>query len=622
MADAPEQVALSFGQYWAALMGLLIVTVYAWERFNEPSFPNRETLPSTVVPLRYLFLRPQYPRARLTYVVASLTLYAMLVWPGPSIIDVFGVDSSTFPPQAWALLVALIMVGLVPNSNLKWLVKIEEQLRRWVHEWFLVPNGIEETIQVLEDTRFELSAAQWEIVPDGARNTLRADLSLRTNMLRHRWARATVIMQGLMQMGTDPSYPIVRSSIAPFQDDLDALRIKYKLLEKEFKALGETSDPQADESLTASVDHFMKRLYALLSWVIRYQASSDQEVNAILEELGFRIPQRKTRRLSDIVLPAVCLVALISMVFWLAVDAALGKLGATSTIFALTSATAACLMYGHGIFFALAERSARIERKVWRQAAASQYRWIAFKAGIVAWIVIVISTVVWSVPQTLESVVALVQAVKAVALGAEIPNAAWQFLPIRLITAFPWTLAGAALSVLVAVRVGGEVRWTGRRQRAADALIVGTGLAVAVVFAQLIQTSLSQFFKEEASFDLIPFVGLAGFACGAVIGAMVPHACQALIVTPSDRTVASELKSLIRRAEATLGSRERAERWAFTPHPELGDVTPAEAVQYRTYATGVIRLLESEALEDGAEAQSAARSRPTPVVIDGGRALG
>jgi hypothetical protein len=65
MADTPEHVALSFGQYWAAVMGLVIVTVYAWERFNEPSFPNRETLPSAVVPLRYLFLRPQYPRARL-----------------------------------------------------------------------------------------------------------------------------------------------------------------------------------------------------------------------------------------------------------------------------------------------------------------------------------------------------------------------------------------------------------------------------------------------------------------------------------------------------------------------------------------------------------------------------
>ncbi len=622
MADTPEHVALSFGQYWAAVMGLVIVTVYAWERFNEPSFPNRETLPSAVVPLRYLFLRPQYPRARLTYVVASLTLYAMLVWPGPSIIDVFGIDSSTFPPQAWALLVALVMVGLVPHSNLKWLVKIEEQLRRWVHEWFLVPNGIEETIQVLEDTRFEPTAAQWEIVPDGTRNTLREDLKLRSSMLRHRWARATIIMQGLTQMGPDSSYPLKRSSFAPFQGDLDALRIKYKLLEKEFKGLGETSDPQAEESLTASVDLFMKRLYALLSWGIRYQASSDQEVNAILEELGFRIPQRKTRRLSDVVLPALCLVALISMVFWLAVDAALGRLDATSTIFALTSATAACLMYGRGIFIALGERSARIERKVWRQTSASQYRWIAFKAGIVAWIVIVISTVVWNVPQTLQSVVSLVHAVKAVALGAEIPNAAWQFLPIRLITALPWTLAGAALSVLVAVRNGGDVRRTGPRQRAADALIVGTGLAVAVVFAQLIQTSLSHFFKERAAFDLIPLVGLAGFACGAVIGAMVPHACRSIIVTPSDRTVAHELKSLIHRAEATLGSRESAERWAFTPHPELGDITPAEGVQYRTYATGVVRLLESEALEDGADTRTAARSRPTPVVIDGGRALG
>jgi hypothetical protein len=52
--------------------GVLIVLTYAWQRFNEPSFPNEETLPRTVEPLRYLFLKPAYAKARLLYLVGLL----------------------------------------------------------------------------------------------------------------------------------------------------------------------------------------------------------------------------------------------------------------------------------------------------------------------------------------------------------------------------------------------------------------------------------------------------------------------------------------------------------------------------------------------------------------------
>lgn len=46
-------------QFWSIffLIGLLVVMAHAWTHFNEPSFPQRETLPRTVDPLRYLFLR-------------------------------------------------------------------------------------------------------------------------------------------------------------------------------------------------------------------------------------------------------------------------------------------------------------------------------------------------------------------------------------------------------------------------------------------------------------------------------------------------------------------------------------------------------------------------------------
>ena len=148
MTNLPEQIANLTGQYWSALIGCLIVAAFARQRFNEPSFPNRDTLPQTVAPLRYLFLRSAYEKARRTYIIASLLLYALLLLPGREVISIFRIDAS-FPPQAWALLVALLLVGLLPTTSIRWITIIEEQLRRYVHEWYLVPDGSERRSQCL-----------------------------------------------------------------------------------------------------------------------------------------------------------------------------------------------------------------------------------------------------------------------------------------------------------------------------------------------------------------------------------------------------------------------------------------------------------------------------------------
>jgi hypothetical protein len=33
------------------VLGLIVTAAYAWQRFNEPSFPNQAALPKTLVPL-------------------------------------------------------------------------------------------------------------------------------------------------------------------------------------------------------------------------------------------------------------------------------------------------------------------------------------------------------------------------------------------------------------------------------------------------------------------------------------------------------------------------------------------------------------------------------------------
>ena len=617
--------------YWSVFFffGLLVVTAFAWKRFNEPSFPNQESLPRAVDPLRYLFFKSAYQKARLTYLFALLLLYVLLVAPGPKIAPALGtVGAKDFPAEGWALLAALILtgVGLAPDS-LKWLNTVEELLRHWVHEWFLVPDGVERTIGILEDARYEPPPSQLDLLQSPRKEKTQENLKSPPETLRYRWARATILVTSLKQMGAGAAHPLKKAAFDPFEEDFDAILEKYRALKPDVEALsaGEASN-FTEEQLSRSVDRLLRRVYAYISWGIRHQADSELEVDDTLEELGFRIPKIGGRRLFDIVMPAVLFIALITMLFWVTNDAVRRAMGLSaldrseSIVYALSSAMAAGLMYGGAVLIALRRRSAQIERKVWSEGSARCLIPIAIRAGLVTWAVITMTTVLWGFSETWQSLAGMLQLAGSFASGGSegaVPFAQWSFLPVRIATALPWLLAGATASAVLASSLGGDARSTNRSQRVIDAVFIGGALGVAVGSAQLLQNSLMEMIDHTPrSVDEIITVGLAGFVCGAVIGFKVPWGYKTNLVTPPDPVMARALRDLLRQAESALGSKVAAENWVFTPHPDLGWITPAEAAQYKTHATGVKRLLESEA---AARREQARADRPPPVVIEGGR---
>jgi hypothetical protein len=445
--------------------------------------------------------------------------------------------------------------------------------------------------------------------------------------LRYRWARATILVTSLKQMGAGAAHPLKKAAFDPFEEDFDAILEKYRALKPDVEALsaGEASN-FTEEQLSRSVDRLLRRVYAYISWGIRHQADSELEVDDTLEELGFRIPKIGGRRLFDVVMPAVLFIALITMLFWVTNDTVRRAMGlpapdrSESIVYALSSAMAAGLMYGGAVLIALRRRSAQIERKAWSEGSARCLIPIAIRAGLVTWAVITLTTVLWGFSETWQSLAGMLQLVGSFAGGGSgdaVPFAQWSFLPVRITTALPWLLAGATASAVLASSLGGDARLTNRSQRVIDAVFIGGALGVAVGSAQLLQNSLMEMIDHTPrSVDEIITVGLAGFACGAVIGFKVPWGYKTNLVTPPDPVMARALRDLLRQAESALGSKVAAENWVFTPHPDLGWITPAEAAQYKTHATGVKRLLESEA---AARREQARADRPPPVVIEGGR---
>jgi hypothetical protein len=620
-------------QFWSIffLIGLLVVTAYAWQHFNEPSFPQRETLPRTVDPLRYLFLRSTYGRARLAYVVGLIVLYVLLVAPGPTMIRTLGdVGFKDFPDKAWALLIALVLTGVgAAPASVKWLNVLEEWLRRWVHTWFLVPDGLERTIGVLEDARYDPPSSQLSLVENPAtRERLQANLKAPTGTLRYRWARTAVLMVSLRQMGAGATHPLRRAAFDPFEEDFKAILASYRALRQDVEAvLNDPTGSDSEENLLTSVDSLLKRVYAYISWGLLQQADCEGDIDQTLEELGFRIPKTSGRRLLDIVAPAALLIALITMVFSLTMDAGRWAMGwstgtdvSDTVIVALNSAFAAALMYGSAVFIALKGRAAQIEEKAWREGSPRCLIPIAIKAGLVTWGVIIAATVISDqFSQVWQSLGAMVQGLKSFIASTTTDSAVqgWSILPIRIATAFPWVLVGATASAVLANSLRGDVRRIDWSQRVREAIILGIAVGLAAGAAYAIQLALKEKLEGvSVSFRDVPLIALAAFACGAVIGFKVPVACRINLVTPLDPIMARALRDLLAQAKVALGSETAARDWAFAPNGDLNGITPAEAVEYKTQATGVGRLLEAEAVRRREEARS---ERPTPVVIEGGR---
>jgi hypothetical protein len=636
------------------ILGGLVVVAFAWNRFNQPSFPNQDDLPRALVPLRYLFLESAYPRARVVYVAGFLALFVMLVLPGKAINSVLGGSGigAKFPTEAWALAVAIFLVHISPNANMKWINFIEEAWRRSVHAWFLVPDGIVKTIGILEGAPYMPPTAQLRTAPARLRRHVNADFGQPSGSLRYRWMRAELLMQMLTEMNNGAASVLKMKDFSPFQEDFRALKTAHASMEDRIKASASNkthpltrrvADRDAEDVMVAAVNGHLKNIYRYISWGILYSADSDRQVEDTLRDIGFSVPVRGDRRLFDIVAPPVAGVVVVATAFWLIVGAltpgayAPGSgadrlAGIVSR--ALMSGVSAGVMYGGAVFIALNRRAAQIDQRNWQEGAPRCLAPIALWSGALTWAVIVVTTLTMPL------------AVNWLLVGGAYPGVSvvdrvlvsLYELGFEAAEAIPWFITGATVSVILANLVGRDVREQGQLRRLRDALVLGLGLGLAAAFAQLTQTSLSIALVDlfgsilpwleapPGGTDWLVFmpieVGAAGLVCGAIIGYLAPHACRENLAAPPDWEMAGGLATLTARAVKVFGSEAAAKDWVFAPQAQLGGITPAEAWRYQGHVATVERLLEAARPDPPVRPEDERSGPPAPRLIQGGRGAG
>ena len=504
---------------------------------------------------------------------------------------------------------------------------MEENLRRVIHSRFLVPDGTIRMIESLKYAHYEPRASLLSSLSESRRAAFTQTYRLRRTRFPSLGTGDDADGNPLRQLGTGAPHPLDSKAFEPFAKDFDAIEERYRFLEQQVDALDDLrASGEQQASLGRSAETLLRRIYAYINWGIRHKANTEGEVTQTLEDLGFAVPTIGNRRIFDIVFPAAALIFIITMFFWTTVDGIthlrVGGVDFTDSILRnMNAAFQASLMYGGAVLIALVLRDKLIQRMEWRGTSIKGYVSIAVWAGFTTWAVITLTSAGFELRKSGESVLAWGSSVRALAFGApfETTDAA-MFLPTTALTAAPWLLAGIAASFLLARLTRGSVHTGSRRKQLREAALFGLGLGIVAAMAQMIQLALMVKFGHSQSappWGIVPLVGLAGAACGAAIGATVPRAFRSSLTQPFDVSAARTLDDLLKNAERTLGSREDAERWLFSPHRDLGGITPAEAVHTEVYSTKVPVLLENAgAQRNGSSSDRGARPGPVLVGVD------
>ena len=64
---------------------------------------------------------------------------------------------------------------------------------------------------------------------------MQEDLKSPTGTLRYRWARATILVTSLKQMGAGAAHPLKKAAFDPFEEDFDAILEKYRALNRTWR---------------------------------------------------------------------------------------------------------------------------------------------------------------------------------------------------------------------------------------------------------------------------------------------------------------------------------------------------------------------------------------------------
>ena len=297
------------------LFGLVIIVLYAKDKFNTPTYDKESMGPFSQLPPQLLTIDARYRQGMRTYVALLLALYTALCIIGPSTFSEqnvqFGFTSDT--KQLWPVAAAtfLISTGAAKDSSI--LGKIEHFIRQYAHKAAYIPSIVSnlayairnvETAPWLKENKYKLRQDEFEerknalTVLIGPKFVAKLNKNPRQQGHLATWARANIVFYCLQQMfrGVLPSEKL--SQITDLPENvaiLERLKKERDELESRFVSAEEQrekkSGPGAEvdlDKLLSDVQRFAKEVSLTIVVLLSQAVRTFSDLKERLEQLGFR----------------------------------------------------------------------------------------------------------------------------------------------------------------------------------------------------------------------------------------------------------------------------------------------------------------------------------------------
>jgi uncharacterized membrane protein len=297
------------------LLGLVIIILYAQDKFNTPTYDRDSMGPFSQLPPQLLTIDVRYRQGLRIYIFLLLALYTALCIIGPSTLNnqSFQIGTTTNTNQLWPVASAtfLISTGAAKDSSV--LGKIEHFIRQYSHKAAYIPSIVSnlayairnvETAPWLQENKdklrtelfLERKSALTALIGEVLVDKLNDNPSQQG--LLAAWARANIVFYCMQQMfrGVLPSERLSRVTELPenigifdrLKKEQDELRRRTIAVEESRARKPEPGSEAILDQLLSDIQRFSKEASLTVVVLLSQAVRTFSDLNERLAQLGFR----------------------------------------------------------------------------------------------------------------------------------------------------------------------------------------------------------------------------------------------------------------------------------------------------------------------------------------------
>jgi hypothetical protein len=296
-------------------LGLLIIILYAKDKFNTPTYDKEAMGPFSQLPPQLLTIDARYRQGMRIYIFLLLALYTALCIIGPSTFNQqnFPLGIAADTRQIWPVASAtfLISTGAAKDSSI--LGKIEHFIRQYAQKTAYIPSIVSnlaysirnvETVPWLKENKDKLKQDEFDsrkaklAVLIGQKFVTKINQNPRQQGHLAAWARANVVFYCMQQMfrGVLPSEKLSQITETPenmaifekLKKERDELERKFIGSEEQRERRTEPGGEANLDKLLGDVQRFSKEVSLTIVVLLSQSVRTFSDLKQRLEQLGFR----------------------------------------------------------------------------------------------------------------------------------------------------------------------------------------------------------------------------------------------------------------------------------------------------------------------------------------------